>query len=89
MKKSPAKTLEQVRARAFMCLTQLIEQVFGVGCPTAKFQEAHEALEALPLTTAEFATAQNRLNNARSYLEAGERGAALYELRLLLRSLEQ
>jgi hypothetical protein len=46
-------------------------------------------LEALPLTTAEFATARNRLENARSYLEAGERGAARYELRLLRRSLEQ
>jgi hypothetical protein len=60
-------------------LNRVVEQVF---------HEAHEALEALPLTTAEFATARNRLNNARSYLEAGEPGAALYEFRLLWRSLE-
>jgi hypothetical protein len=71
------------------CLDNHIEQVSGAGCPTAEFQEAHEVLEALPLTTAEFATARNRLNNARSYLEAGERGAARYELRLLRRSLER
>ena len=84
-----ARTLEQIRAHVFTCLTQLIEQVFSAGLPTAEFQQAREALGALPLPTAEFATARNRLNNARSYLEAGERGAALYELRLLLRSLEQ
>jgi hypothetical protein len=89
MNKQSARALEQVRAHALTCLTQLIEQVFNAGRTAAEFQEAHEALEALPLTTAAFGTARNRLLNARSYLEGGERGAALYELRLLLRALEQ
>ena len=89
MKKSSPEALEQVRALVLTCLARLIEQVFSAVCLTAEFQEAQEALEALPLTTAEFATARNRLNNARSYLESGEDGAARYELRLLRRSLEQ
>jgi hypothetical protein len=89
MKKPTAGAAEQIYAHASLCLTRLIERRFGAGFPSAEFHEAHQALEALPLTTAEFATARNRLNNARSYLEARERGAALYELRLLRRSLEQ
>jgi predicted Zn-dependent peptidase len=88
MQQSSMGTLEQIRDRVFTCLTQLIEQVLNAGRPIAEFQEAQEALETLPLTRAEFATAQNRLLNARSYLEAGEPGAALYELRLLWRSLD-
>jgi hypothetical protein len=89
MNKSSAETLEQRRAHAATCLARLIEQLFRAGCPTVGFREAHEALEALPLTTAEFATARNRLTNARNYQEAGESGAALYELRLLWRNLQQ
>jgi hypothetical protein len=53
----------------------------------AEFQQAHLALECLPLATAEYALARNRLENARHYLWTGEPGAALYELRLLLRGL--
>jgi hypothetical protein len=87
--KPSAGNQEQIRAHLVTFLTQLIEQVFSARCPTAEFREAHKVLEALPLTTAEFATARNRLNNARTYLESGERGAALFELRLLRRSMNQ
>ena len=52
-----------------------------------EFARARSALECLPLNTEEFATANNRLANARSYFRAGECGAARYELRLLLLSL--
>jgi hypothetical protein len=89
MKEAFAGTLEQIRDHVHMCLDELIEQVFSSGCPPAEFHEASEALEALPLTTVEIATARNRLENARSYLDAGERGAARYELRLLRRSLNE
>ena len=51
------------------------------------FDEARLVLESLPLTTEEFATAINRLENARRYLQAGEHGAASSELRLMVRSL--
>ncbi len=89
MKQASAGILEQIRSVVCTCLDEIIEHVFISGCPTTKFREAREALEALPLTTVEIATARNRLENARSYLEAGERGAARYELRLLRRSLDE
>jgi hypothetical protein len=81
--------LGQTRSHACARLDDIIEQVSDSGCPAVKFREVRQALEALPLTTAEIATARNRLDNARNYGEAGERGAARYELRLLRRSLEQ
>jgi hypothetical protein len=89
MKVASTGILEQTRSHACACLDEIIEQVFISGCPTTKFLEAREALEALPLTTAENAIVRNRLNNARGYLQAGERGAARYELRLLRRSLDE
>lgn len=89
MMKPLTETLQQIRAHASQSLNRLIERASGAGGLAAEFQEAHEALEALPLTTAQFATARNRLESARSYLDTGERGAALYELRLLRRSLAQ
>jgi hypothetical protein len=49
--------------------------------------EAAHLLEALPLSTGEFAVASNRLGNARRYLDAGERGAAQYEVQLLIRGV--
>ena len=81
--------LEQIRSHARTCLDRIIEQVMISGCPTTRFREAQRSPGSTPaLTTAAFATAPNRLENARSYLEAGERGAARYELRLLRRSLD-
>jgi RNA polymerase sigma-70 factor (ECF subfamily) len=61
-----------------------------VGFDTATLQRLLAALEGLawlPLSTAEFALAVNRLDNARHYLPASEQGAAGYELGLLIRSL--
>jgi predicted Zn-dependent peptidase len=89
MIKPSARTLQQSRAHVLTSLTQLVEKGTSPNCATAEFQQVHESLEALPLTAAEFAAARNRLSNAQSYLEAGERGAALYELRLLLRGPEK
>ena len=89
MKKSSAEAVEQGRTLVLTCLARLIEQVFSAGCLTTEFQEAQEALEALPLDTTAFGLAVNRLANARRYLKSGEHGAARYELRLLRRSLER
>lgn len=50
---------------------------------TDRFVEVYSLLEALPLTTDEFAIAKNRLRNTVAYLHSGERKASLYELRLL------
>lgn len=46
--------------------------------------DAHDALETLPLATDEFTTASNRLRNALKYVEVGEWGAALYEVKQVL-----
>jgi hypothetical protein len=80
-------TLTEIYARAGSLVAALIAEAAG-GCPSAAdFDEAWAALEALPLNVEEAAVARNRLTNARSYAEAGERGAACFELRLLVLSL--
>jgi hypothetical protein len=80
-------TFEQIRSHATACLNALIEQVASHTPSATDFDGVRAALEALPLNTEEAGAARNRLANARSYLEAGERGAARYELRLLARGL--
>jgi hypothetical protein len=67
----------------------LPKQALCDGGPVADFEEIRRMLEALPLATAEFGLAINRVTNAQHYLHCSEYGAARYELRLLLRSLEQ
>jgi len=56
-------------------------------CPEPLLGRVRARLEALPLPTGAFSLAVCRLDNARTYLRAGETGAAAYELRLLLASL--
>lgn len=51
------------------------------------FQNAFYCLERLPLSTEEFANAKKRLHNALEYCESRERGAAVFEINLLYRSL--
>jgi hypothetical protein len=87
VKKLVPTTLEQIRSRANAYLDTLIKQVSSDAPPAASWNMAHKALEALPLATEEAAVMRNRLANAQSYLAAGERGAARYELRLLACSL--
>ena len=72
-------------------LCEVLDQLQGRSSdepPTAWLERLRLLLDALPLATAEFGLALNRLANARHYLESGECGAARYELRLLRRSLE-
>ncbi len=57
-----------------------------VSARRAKFQqfiEAETVFSALPIAADEFAVVQSRLRNALNYYDAGEFGAASYELRLL------
>ena len=83
MQKLVQTTLEQIHSHATACLDTLIEQVFNETPPAESWDVARMALEALPLDTEEAAVMRNRLANAQNYLEAGERGVACYELRLL------
>ena len=68
---------------------RLPKQALHDGGPVADFKQIRQMLEALPLASAEFGLAVNRLTNAQRYLHSGEYGAARYELRLLLGSLEK
>ena len=80
-------SLRQALSHAVACLDDLIEQV-TLGAPVGGCWDAvREAVDALPLATGEAATARNRLSNARTYSEAGEPGAACYELRMLAHTL--
>jgi hypothetical protein len=79
---------EALRAHCCQVLDRLLGQAAGNSDPVTGFPLARQALEALPLTTAEFGLAVNRLANAERYLQAGERGAACFELNLLRRRLE-
>ena len=87
MRKLVHTTLEQIRSHATACLDTLIAQVSSDTPPADSWDVTRKALEALPLATEEAAVMRNRLANAWNYLEASERGAARYELRLLACSL--
>ena len=83
----PHPGLDQTRSRATACLSAITEQAPRGALTPREWDAARSAIEALPLTSGEAAAARNRLDNARHYLDAGERDAAGYELRLLTRSL--
>ena len=88
MNKLSQTTLEQLHSRALACVNALFLRIpFGTP-PTDDWDQAREAIDALPLCTEVAATAHNRLNNARAYSDADERGAARYELRLLTKGLK-
>jgi hypothetical protein len=85
----PVNCLPTLAVEAFAreLIRTLLHRATVCRCSPADFHQARQALECLPLNRDEFATATNRLANAHSYLDRGERGAALFELRLLSRSL--
>ena len=55
--------------------------------PRSIFAEAQNALDALPLPTAEYAKYLCNIRNAESYVLRTEFGAARFELQMLLKSL--
>ena len=79
---SPA-IVESLRIQLEEALQQLLAAILARPAFDAEFARLSRLLEALPLSSEEFATAVNRLDNARHYLAAGEGGAARFELRLL------
>ncbi len=74
---------ESLRVRLRQSLEDLLERVSLATGPVRGFEQVRQALEAMPLASAEFSLAVNRLANAQRYLKSGEPGAALFELRLL------
>ena len=73
--------------RAARAVAAVLVRVCRGSCPEPLLGRVRARLEALPLPTGAFSLAVCRLDNARTYLRAGETGAAAYELRLLLASL--
>jgi hypothetical protein len=79
-------TLPALREELALYLQRAYEHA---GRPTAldALGQCLFVLDALAVTTTEYALLRNRLCNARRYSMQAERGAARFELRLLLRSL--
>jgi hypothetical protein len=67
----------------------LIRAYEQAGRPSAldALNRCHFVLDTLAVTTMEYALFRNRLHNAQRYSIQAERGAARFELRLLLHSL--
>jgi hypothetical protein len=70
-------------------LRQLRRLISREGMLDERFGRVRDLLAALPLPSDEYAVAINRLANAERYLSSSERGAANYELQLLLGSLRK
>jgi hypothetical protein len=84
----PISVTDFIRANLCNSLEDMLGRALcQEGC-AASVANLRRLLEALPLASAEFSLAVNRLENAWRFLEIGEFGAARYELRLLRRSLE-
>lgn len=76
-------TLDELQRRVRARLRQYCAALQRSGVAPDELAELSGLFEALPLASDEFALACRRLENARRYLSAGERGAARYELQLL------
>jgi hypothetical protein len=84
-----ASVTESHRLRLRQALEHLLENAtHGVSSATA-FARARRILEALPLTREEYGVACNALANAQRDLQAGEAGAARWQLRQLLHSVAE
>jgi hypothetical protein len=79
--------LESLRLECRLAIERLLAEVATAGQPA--FELVRQILAALPLASEEFCVAGNRLANAQHYVQAGEPGAARFELRLLLRGLDR
>jgi hypothetical protein len=80
-------SIEAIHSQLANCLRGIAVGRARDDANASELAEATHLLEALPLSTGEFAVASNRLSNARRYLDAGERGAAHYEVQLLMRGM--
>jgi len=81
-------TIESHRERLTGIVRELIEPT-AFGDTNGQCHRAMDTLGALPLATEPYNLATNRLKNARYYPETGEFGAAQFELRQLLSSIDR
>ena len=81
-------SVDHVRTQVIQHLRSLLDGSLADSEWADGFLDALAMLATLPLSTQEFGLATNRLHNARRYATAQERGAARFELQLLLGSLK-
>jgi len=86
-KLTSGQTVHELCCDACRLLSRLYYAVHEGSATPKAFEEAHDLIAALPLTTSDFDLTSRRLGNARRYSEVGETGAATYELGLAERSL--
>lgn len=89
---SVSRDADGVEACCFELLSSLLHLDREIACgeaATNRFDRAFALLAALPLTSSDFSVSARRLGNVRHYNASGEAGAATYELRLLIRSIER
>ena len=82
------QTIDQVYAAAARPVQSLLRRAGDTNLSEDYWDAVQDALESLPLATADYATATKRVANARDYVATGEIGAAKYELRMLLRAVQ-
>ena len=70
------------------CICLALKRCRAAPFAIADLDRALLAVNSLDLPTDEYALARSRLLKARRYLQCGERGAAKFELSLVLRSLK-
>ena len=82
--RSQAASVDELRQLAALRLHSLMQKLSDITRAAVEFENLREIFESLPLSTAEYSLAMNRLRNAQRYLTSDELGAARCELRLLL-----
>ena len=82
-------SLENVHEHVRSQLESLMDDVRNGRADRRPFDEIYGLLQALPLSTTEYDVACRRLRNACSCHLDAEPGAANYELRLLLKSMDR
>ena len=81
--RSQAASVDALRKLAAFRLRSLVQTLSDATRASDEMDNLRKIFESLPLSTAEFSLAMNRLRNARRYLSSNELGAARCELRLL------
>lgn len=84
----PARKSNDLRTRADMGLKMLTQIIKGQDFTNDDLDSLQGLIGSLPTTGAESDLAASRLCKAQRYLRSNERGAARYELQLLLDRLQ-
>ena len=85
--RSRAASVNEIRKVVAFRLQLLMHRLSDTARATDEIEELRDLFESLPLGTAEFSLAMNRLRNAQRYLGSCEIAAARYELGLLFGDL--